>query len=257
MAWGVRHTSSNPFNSFGHTPDMVELPPTSYIISQDIAQRVDDTCTEIFRVTPEPVAGSTEGRIAYYLDKIYLSLKQIRYTELPYFTRELMDAFSVTGDVILAIDGTGVGLPVFDMYEEAGLDPLKIIFTSGGNVTTQTGLRGTFSKFGMVQGYCIPKDNLKDALVLVMEQGTLRRASNLDYKVQEEQQYRNFVGRFNEKTKYTKYENADDKIHDDIICADMMAAWVFQHMTRAQRRTHIIKSTFTRDPFGDITNGNI
>lgn len=247
----LRHSASNPFNHFGLSPDMVQLPEATYIVSQDIAQRVDYTCTEVFRVTPVAVQGSAQHRIAYYLDKVFIDLKQIRYTELPYYTRELMDAFSLQGDCIFAIDGTGIGLPVFDMYEDAGLDPLKILFTSGESISTQTGIRASGSKFGIVQGYGVPKNNLKDALVLCMEQGTIRRAPDLAFKAQEEEQYRNFVGRFNEKTRAVKYENSDDKIHDDIICADMIAAWIFQNMSRANRKPSIETSTYERDPFGD------
>ena len=254
--WQIKHSSSNPFDTFSFNNNLIELPSTTYIISQDIAQTVDDTCTAVFRVTPEIIRGSAEGRIAYYLDKIYLSLQKIKYTELPIYTRELMDAFSVNNDVTLVVDGTGVGLPVFDMYDEAGLDPLKIVFTSGNNVSTQSGIRSSFSKFGQIQGFTVPKDNLKDALVLVMEQGVIRRASNLDYKAQEELQYKNFVGRFNEKTKYVKYGNSEDKIHDDIICADMMASWIFQHMTREKRKKHIESSSFVRDPFGDLNDND-
>lgn len=252
--WQIKHSSSNPFDTFSSGSNLIELPSTTYIISQDIAQTVDDTCTAVFRVTPEIVKGSAEGRITYYLDKIYLSLQKIKYTELPIYTRELMDAFSVNNDVTLVVDGTGVGLPVFDMYDEAGLDPLKIVFTSGNNVSTQRGIRSSFSKFGQIQGFAVPKDNLKDSLVLAMEQGIIRRARNLDYKAQEELQYKNFVGRFNEKTKYVKYGNSEDKIHDDIICADMMASWIFQHTTRERRRKHIESSSFSRDPFGDLNN---
>ncbi len=247
-----RHSSSNPFGHFGVSPEMVQFPgEPHFIVAQDPAQRVDNTCTGIFRVTPVPVAGSKENRVAYYLDKVYIDLVQLRYTELPYYTRELMDVYSVAGDCIFVMDGTGIGLPLFDMYEDAGLDPLKIIFTSGGSISTQRGVRSSFSQYGTVQGYGVPKDDLKDALKLVMEQGTFRRAPNLAYKTQEEEQYRNFVGKFNEKTKNIKYENSDDKIHDDIICTDMMAAWIFLNMDRANRRTSVGTSTYDRDPFGD------
>lgn len=230
---------------------MVQLPAATYIVAQDPAQRVDNTCTSVYRVTPVQVQGSAQHRIAYFLDKVFIELVQLRYTELPYYIRELMDTFSLAGDCTFAIDGTGIGLPLFDMYEDAGLDPLKIIFTSGKSISTYTGIRPSGSKFGMVQGYGVPKTDLKDALKLLMEQGTIRRAPNLAYKAQEEEQYRNFVGRFNENTKNMKYENSDDKIHDDIICADMMAAWIFQNMTRANRRTTIETSTYERDPFAD------
>ncbi len=246
-------TRMNPFafSQFGG-PTQIELPAVQFIVAQDIAKNVDYTTTVVHRVTPKLVEGSTTGRIFYYQEKVFQDMVRLKYTELAEYTRELMQAVNVAHDCALVIDGTGVGGPVFDLYDEAGLDPLKIVFTSGESISVQSGARAGSSKFGIVQGYGVPKADLVGALVVAMEQGRMIRAADVPYKQQEIEQYQNFVGRINEKTKYVKFGNAQDEIHDDIIVADAMAVWYGDHVTRDKRKLHVEQSSYKLDPFGDL-----
>ncbi len=246
-------TRMNPFSfsQFGG-PTQIELPAVQFIVAQDIAKNVDYTVTVVHRVSPRLVKGSSTGRIFYYQEKVFQDMVKLKYTELAEYTRELMQAVNVSHDSALVIDGTGVGGPVFDLYDEAGLDPLKIVFTSGESISVQSGVRAGSSKFGLIQGYGVPKSDLVGVLVVAMEQGRMIRASDVPYKQQEMEQYQNFVGRINEKTKYVKFGNAQDEIHDDIIVADAMAVWYGDHVTREHRRLYVEKSTYQRNPFGDL-----
>ena len=243
----------NPFAFSQHGgPTQIELPDVTFIVAQDIAKNVDYTTTVIHQVRPQIVKGSTQGRVFYFQEKVFQDMVRLKYTELAEYTRELMDAVNVTNDCSLVIDGTGVGGPVFDLYDEAGLDPLKIVFTSGESVSVQSGQRSKSSKFGLITGYGVPKADLVGALVVAMEQGRMRRAEGVPFEQQEREQYQNFVGRINEKTKYVKFGNSSDEIHDDVIVADAMAVWYGDHVTRAQRRTRVEKSTYQTNPFGDL-----
>ncbi len=246
-------TRMNPFafSQFGG-PTQIELPEVQYIVAQDIAKNVDYTVTVVHQITPRVVEGSATGRIFYYQEKVFQDMVRLKYTELAEYTRELMQAANVMHDCSLVIDGTGVGGPVFDLYDEAGLDPLKIIFTSGESISVQSGTRVGQSKFGMIQGYGVPKADLIGALVVAMEQGRMVRAEGVPYEQQEMEQYQNFVGRINEKTKYVKFGNAQDEIHDDIIVADAMAVWYGDHVTRDKRKVRIEHSSYQQNPFGDL-----
>ena len=211
------------------------LPDVEYIIGQDIAKKYDYTTTVIHRVVPELVKGSYNNRVYFFEDIVFRDKRQMKYTELPVYTKELIDSLDIAGQCALIIDGTGVGEPVYDLYEDAFLDPLKIIFGSGNQVSTQRQRETTnwsTSKFGAISAFVVPKDDLVGALQVYVQQGKLRTAEGLAFEVDAKAQYQNFIGRINEKTKYVKYGNADDEVHDDIVVSDAMCCWYTQHMKK-------------------------
>ena len=112
---------------------------------------------------------------------------------------------------------------------------MKIIFGSGSQVSTQRQRETTnwsTSKFGAISAFVVPKDELVGALQVYVQQGKLRTAEGLAFEVDAKAQYQNFIGRINEKTKYVKYGNADDEVHDDIVVSDAMCCWYTQHMKK-------------------------
>ncbi len=234
----------------------IELPDVEYIVAQDIAKKVDYTTTVIHRITPELVKGSVANRIYYFEDVVYRDKRQLKYTELPLYTKELMESFELYGKSVLLIDGTGVGEAVYDLYEEAALDPLKIVFGSGESVSTQRQrdkANWSTSRFGPISAFVVPKVDLVGSLSVYMQQGKIRQAEGLRFMVDVENQYRNFIGRINEKTKYVKYGNASDEIHDDWVVADSMATWYTQHMERMLKSkpmgTKPVKDFYQTNPF--------
>ncbi len=216
----------------------IEVPDVEYIVAQDIAKKVDYTTTVVHRITPELMRGTTKNRFYMFEDVVFRDKRQLRYTELAIYTKELIESLELQGNSALLVDGTGVGEAVYDLYEEASLDPLKIVFGSGESATTQRQRdrdRWGTSRFGSVSAFVVPKVDLVTSLQVYVQQGKIRNAEGLPFMADVENQYRNFVGRINEKTKYVKYGNSSDEIHDDWVVADAMATWYTQHMKRMMK----------------------
>lgn len=236
---------------FGDFPSInaIELPDVEYIIGQDIAKKVDYTTTVIHRIVPELIKGTTTNRIYKFEDVVFRDKRQLKYTELPVYTKELLESLDLAGNSVLLVDGTGVGEAVYDLYEDAALDPLKIIFGSGESVSVQRQRdKGNWStsRFGSISAYVVPKVDLVGSLQVYVQQGKLRQAEGLAFMADVENQYRNFVGRINEKTKYVKYGNSSDEIHDDWVVADAMCTWYTQH-TRGMVRSRPYEMARNRD----------
>ncbi len=238
------------------TVDTVVLPDTEYVVVQDLAKKFDYTTTEIHRITPELlVSPSRTSRVYYFEDVVFRDKRQMKYSQLPVYTKELMQSMELEGQCALVIDGTGVGEAVYDLYDDAGLDPLKIIFGSGNSPTIQAD-RNSFSvtsKFGKVSGIVVPKADLVGALQVYVQQGRLRQVEGLPFAEESRRQFQNFVGRINEKDKYVKYGNLDDEIHDDMVVTAAMACWYTQHTRKllsVRPTTHKgQRQTYNTNPF--------
>lgn len=239
------------FGDFASTGE-ISLPDVEFIIGQDIAKKFDYTTTVVHRIVPELIRGSYDNRVYYFEDVVFRDKAQLRYSEITDYTNELIDSLDLAGQCALLVDSTGVGEAVFDLYEAAGLDPLGIIFTGGESVRTRRerplSSMGT-SRFGSISNFDVPKVDLVGSLQVYVQQGRLRMAEGLRYEHDAQEQYRNFVGRINENTKYVKYGNASDEIHDDIVVADAMCTWYTQHMKKMLRSKPLAEFSARKDHY--------
>lgn len=114
---------------------------------------------------------------------------------------------------ILLIDYAGVGRPVDDLFQEAGLEPVGVGLT-GGNEVHPTGV-----------GDIVPKRDLAAAAQAVLPSGRLR----ITERVRDAQTLRNELIRFqikvNLKTGHDSYEAWREKGHDDLVLATALAVW--------------------------------
>lgn len=229
------------FGSFA-TASSIVLPSTSYVIGQDVAKDQDYTTTVIHQIKPEAVpSASGSPRVFVFEDEVFRDKRRLKYTELPVYTKELISSLDMEGRSALVIDKTGVGNAIYDMYDEAGLDPLGIIFSGGASAQMHTSQR-IRSQFGQVSHITVPKADLIGALKLAVEQGRLRIAEGLMYAREAEAQFRHFVGKFNSQTGNVKLENDSPDVHDDFVVTEAMCAWYVLHMKghfeqRAKRPT--------------------
>lgn len=244
------------FGEFGTSSTLV-LPDCEYIVSQDLAKKVDYTTTVVHKIVPEVVKNSLNNeRVYIFEDVVFRDKQQLRYTELSEYTRELLSSLDLAFNSVLIIDGTGIGEPVFDLYEDNALDPLKIIFSSGNTVSVQRNREKnnwSSSKFGTVSGYIVPKIDLISALQLYIQQGKIRQCTER-YKEDVHLQYSSFIGKINTETKHISMNNLSDDIHDDWITSDAMACWYTQHMKkinteRVSRLDSRENNTYSTDPF--------
>lgn len=238
------------------TANSIQLPSVTYVVAQDIAKSIDYTTTVVHQVKPEALvtSGLQESRIFTFEDEVFRDKVQLKYTELPQYTKELMSSLDLSDRSALLIDMTGVGAAIYDMYDSFGLDPLGIVFSSGNASNIHSG-RKSKSIFGTVTHISVPKPDLIASLKLSVEQGRLRMAKGLRYAEEAENQFRHFVGKFNETTKKVKMENDSPEVHDDFVVTEAMCAWYIHHMKGFYKERTLKpapkKSNYKHNPFLD------
>jgi hypothetical protein len=116
----------------------------------------------------------------------------------------------------LAIDHTGVGRPIFDLFTEAGLRPVGITITGGSGWHKETTLRWHVAKIqlvGIVQKF--------------LQSGRLRIAASLPQAKLLQQELKDFRVKISKAANET-YE-ARESAHDDVVLALSMSLWVGEH----------------------------
>jgi hypothetical protein len=107
------------------------------------------------------------------------------------------------------IDFTGVGRPVFDMCQRAGLRPQGVLITAGNEVTSD----GTISH--------VPKQTLVSQLEARLHSGELRIASNISDAGALAGELKDFARKVSESGRVTF--NARSGSHDDLVLACAIA----------------------------------
>jgi hypothetical protein len=134
---------------------------------------------------------------------------------------------------VLVVDKTGVGAPVVDLFEDAGLEPVPITITSGTSPTPDG------------RGYHVPKRDLVSTLQVILQNGRLKINQDLTAASMLTQELLSF------KTKYTDVGNATfeawrEKDHDDLVLAVAMAVWYAEHGYSKSWTEEQIRNAFTR-----------
>jgi hypothetical protein len=112
----------------------------------------------------------------------------------------------------LLIDETGVGRAVGDIFDGAGLKPLRIAITAG-NEATQSGMRR----------YSVPKQELVSTLDAMLNTGELRFAKELREAPTLQDELKDFRRHVSEAGRYSF--SARDGKHDDLVLAVAIALW--------------------------------
>jgi hypothetical protein len=132
--------------------------------------------------------------------------------------------FAKARGVYLAIDGTGAGKPVVDMFRRARLQTgdaqsvrLRAIqFTAGNTVTTDGDVTN------------VPKRDLVGAVQTELQTGRLKVAASLPEAVTLQRELQNFRIKFTKAGNDT-YEHWRESDHDDLVFAVAMPLWLAQN----------------------------
>jgi hypothetical protein len=119
------------------------------------------------------------------------------------------------------IDYTGVGRPVADMFERAGLKPHCILATGGNEVTRGTG----------PHSFNVPKLTLVSAAEARLHSGELQFAADLQDAETLREELKNFARKVSESGRVS-YDAKSGK-HDDLISAICIAIFLACNRTTA------------------------
>jgi hypothetical protein len=128
----------------------------------------------------------------------------------------LLDRKPLAGNCLLAIDFTGVGAPVYDMFVEAKLQPVGILITGGASWHRETSRQWHVAKIllvGIVQKY--------------LQSGRLHIGAKLPHAGTLQKELRDFRVKISKAANET-YE-AREGAHDDLVCGLAVGLWVAEH----------------------------
>lgn len=117
----------------------------------------------------------------------------------------------------LVVDATGVGRPVVEMFEDAGLHPYAVWITGGDKVQRD----GT--------EYRVPKRELASTLQALLQSGRLKFARGLRHGDTLRREMQHFKVKVNLATGHDSYEHWRDGDHDDLVLSLAMACWMGEH----------------------------
>jgi hypothetical protein len=125
----------------------------------------------------------------------------------------LLESPELVGNAELAIDATGVGPAVTDIFAKRGRH-FKAVKIHGGDAETYD--KGVWR---------VPKRNLVSALQVALQTGTLKIASSLPLAGVLREELLNFRVKVNIATGHDSYEHWRESDHDDLVLAAAMAVW--------------------------------
>src|SRR5712692_6940889 len=117
------------------------------------------------------------------------------------------------GGVRLVLDRTGVGRPVFDLFQEAGFKPVGVTL-HGGDTVAHDGNQ-----------WSVPKRDVVFAAVAVLQQRRLDIARALPEAATLVRELETFRMRVDPVTAHDSYAAWRDKDHDDVLLAVALAIW--------------------------------
>jgi hypothetical protein len=202
-------------------------PKDDYYVGLDIGQSVDPSAVAVLNHvvvageewTPDDKArlwrqAKTERFLVRHLERLPL---QMPYPQQIQHVANLLSRDPLHG-ATFALDYTGCGRPVADMFDRAGLRSMKILITGGNEVTRHE--RDVWH---------FPKGHLVSQLEARMQSGELRFAADLLEAPALKEELKDFSRKVSETGRVTY--NARSGKHDDLVLSICCALAASLHRT--------------------------
>jgi hypothetical protein len=186
-----------------------------YVLGADLGQSMDPTALSVLEHTHAFREWERGGRDQFedtfdvrHLQRLPLGLS---YPAVVQETARLLARPPLVGNCELVLDATGVGRPVADLFDVAGLQPTRVTITAGDAQSWADG------------GWHVSKTTLISTLDARLHTGELRFAAELTEAGAMAEELRDFrrhvsaSGRFQYEARATK--------HDDLVLAVAIALW--------------------------------
>jgi hypothetical protein len=196
-----------------------------YVLGCDLGQLADATALAVIEreTVWSPTAATVERRPrrpvynVRHLERLPLG---VTYPAQAAHVARLLATPPLAGNTELAVDSTGVGIPVLDLLRHAGLRPVGITITAGERVTREGG------------DYRVPKLELVSRVQALLHAGELRIARAMPEATALTDELRDFRVTFN-AVGYASF-GARTGRHDDLVLAVAIAVWLASRATGRQ-----------------------
>jgi hypothetical protein len=180
----------------------------------DLGQSRDYTALAI----AERVLPPRERHVTYLFRHVQRLPLGTSYPAVVQHITELMSRAPLKGQTFLALDYTGVGRPVADMFQHSQMPYLYFISIHGGNTVTWEG-------YGPISVSVPKRDLIASAQVLLQSKrleiaGTMPDTANLVSELQ------GYQVKIDPQTAHDSYAAWREGVHDDLVFAVALACWL-------------------------------
>ncbi len=185
-----------------------------YFAGLDLGQSHDYTALTIAeRIVPR------EGKVSYhfrYLERLKLGTP---YPAQVGHVKAVLEQAALKGRVTLALDYTGVGRPVADMFRVARIQcSLYTVGIHGGDKVLWDEEDRYLVK--------VPKRDLVASVQVLLQSGRLKIAEALPEAKTLVKELLNFKVKIDPQTAHDSYSAWRENIHDDLVLAVALACWI-------------------------------
>ncbi len=175
----------------------------------DLGQARDFTGLSVLeRIKPEVDAKET----AYHCRHLE-RVRNVPYPQIVSKVTEIMHSPALEGDTVLIIDQTGCGRPVFDLFDQAGLEPIGVQIHGGDRATNEGNL------------WRVPKRDLVGVLQVLIQSQRLKISKRLELGAILQAEMLNFKQKIDPVTAHDSYSAWREQDHDDLVLSVALAAW--------------------------------
>jgi hypothetical protein len=162
----------------------------------------------------EPPAYTTTTRTMFHLRHLQRLKLGTSYPDVVNIVGTMLKSLPQAKNApALVVDATGVGRPVVDLMQKAGLRPIAVTITGG------------FDENRVLSNeWKIPKRNLVSTLAVLLQSGRLKVAPDL----REAETFIGELSNFKVKISATGHDSYNawrESIHDDLVLSVALAAW--------------------------------
>lgn len=182
---------------------------TKFYVGLDLGQANDYTALSIL----ERIEAEGDGKEHAYHVRHLERVRGVPYPDIVSKVSEMLHNPSLEGNAALVVDATGVGAPVLDLFQQAGLDPVGIMIHGGANV----------SKEGNKMN--VPKRDLVGVMQVLLQSGRFKVAAKLALGAILQQELLNFRVKIDPVTAHDSYSAWREHDHDDLILSAALACW--------------------------------
>jgi len=179
---------------------------TDFFIGFDLGQRHDFSTFAVLEKRPDAVG-------CYYLRHLERLPLHTSYPNVAQRAQMLVAKTGRHGHTRLVMDMTGVGTPVFDLLQAAGVQPVAVTITSGRSVS------------GTPPHLHVPKRVLIATLVALFGADRLKLAQGIPYAAELKEELLNFQVKIDRRTRQESYGAKGRRKHDDLVLALALAAF--------------------------------
>lgn len=213
MTWVPRFADDSGTGYVAVGPD-----PPAFTLGLDLGQANDYSALSIVKRVQE---GEEEAR--YELLHLKRWTLGTRYPDIVKDVAGLLQREPLADPPAnVALDYTGCGRPVADMFEAAGLNPILVGIT-GGNAVSQA----TQREFG------VPKRDLASIVAVLLQEGRLKWPAALPEARTLARELQNFRVKVTTAGNDT-YGAWREGLHDDLVLAVALACWVGERFAPAK-----------------------